>query len=129
MKLLKFIADDEQVYYGAAASPEDKTACLIEGSIFEDFSITRKQAVIKKILPPIQPPNIIGIGLNYKGHADETGIKYPEIPVMFLKGTNSAIGHGEAIMLPKAGPHEVDYEAELAVVIGKRAKNIPPGKA
>lgn len=129
MKLLKFIAADDEIYYGAAASPEDDTAYLIEGSIFEEFSLTRRQVTIKKILPPIQPPNIIGVGLNYKGHADETGIKYPGIPVMFLKGTNAVIGHGDAIMLPKAGPDEVDYEAELAVVIGKKARNIPTEKA
>lgn len=128
MKLIRFVSDDDRIYHGVAITPEDKSARLIKGSIFEKFSLSETSAVIKKILPPVQPPNIIGIGLNYTGHADETGIQYPEIPVMFLKGTNAVNGYRDPIVLPKAGADQVDYEAELAVVIGKRAKNIPEDK-
>ena len=125
MKIIRFISDDNQVYCGTVETINDRSACLIQGSLFGDFSLTDKWAGIKKILPPVQPPNVIGIGLNYAGHADETGIQYPEIPVMFLKGTNAVAGYGDSIILPKTGPNEVDYEAELAVLIGKKAKNIP----
>jgi 2-keto-4-pentenoate hydratase/2-oxohepta-3-ene-1,7-dioic acid hydratase in catechol pathway len=124
MKLIRFISEDNKTYYGAVESQHDKSARIISGSIFDEFSVTDKRAVIKKILSPVSPPNIIGIGLNYAKHADETGIRYPEIPVMFLKGTNAIIGHGDPIVLPKVGPDEVDYEAELAVVIGTITKNI-----
>lgn len=129
MKIIRFIAEDERTYYGMVESQRDRAARIIVGSIFEEFSVSDAAAVIKKVLPPVVPPNIIGIGLNYARHADETGVSYPEMPIMFLKGTNSIIGHGEPIMLPKAGADEVDYEAELAVVIGKRAKNVSPDEA
>lgn len=129
MKIIRFISKDNKTGYGAVETAKDKSARLVDGSIFEDFSLTENLAVIKKILPPVTPPNIIGIGLNYAGHADETGIKYPDIPVMFLKGTNAVIAAGDPIVLPEAGPEEVDYEAELAVIIGKTAKNVPEEKA
>lgn len=129
MKIMRFLSDDNRVYYGAVETINDRSARLILGSIFDDFSLTGKRAAVKKILPPVQPPNIIGIGLNYAGHAGETGMQYPEIPVMFLKGTNAIIGHGDSITLPKAGPDEVDYEAELAILIGREAKNIPEDMA
>ena len=124
MKLIRFISEDNKTYYGAVESQHDKSARIIRGSIFDEFSVTDQRAVIKKCLPPVSPPNIIGIGLNYAKHADETGTRYPEIPVMFLKGTNAVIGHGDPIVLPKVGPDEVDYEAELAIVIGKITKNV-----
>lgn len=129
MKIIRLIGEDDKVYYGVTESLEDKAARIIEGSVFENFSVTGREIVIKKLLFPVTAPNIIGIGLNYRKHADETGIKYPDIPVMFLKGTNSLIGPGEPILLPQVGTNEVDYEAELAVVIGKRAKNISKEKA
>lgn len=124
MKLIRFTSEDNKTYYGAVESQHDKSARIINGSIFDEFSVTDKRAVIKIILSPVSPPNIIGIGLNYAKHADETGIRNPEIPVMFLKGTNAITGHGNPIVLPKVGPDEVDYEAELAIVIGKTFKNV-----
>jgi len=129
MKMVHFIAEDGRPHYGVVVSQEDPAARLIIGSIFDEFDVSDRQLEIKKILPPVMPPNIIGIGLNYARHADETGIAYPEIPIMFLKGTNSVIAHGDPILLPAVGPDEVDYEAELAVVIGQTAKNLSPEKA
>jgi 2-keto-4-pentenoate hydratase/2-oxohepta-3-ene-1,7-dioic acid hydratase in catechol pathway len=122
---MRFISESNKTEYGVVETLKDKSARLIEGSIFEEFSVTENRSIIKKILPPLVPPNIIGVGLNYAGHADETGTTYLDIPVMFLKGTNAVTGYGDPIVLPKAGPNAVDYEAELAIVIGKRAKNIP----
>jgi 2-keto-4-pentenoate hydratase/2-oxohepta-3-ene-1,7-dioic acid hydratase in catechol pathway len=129
MRLIRFISQDHKTCYGVVASQEDQTARLIDGSIFKEFSVTPKTAVIKKILPPVLPANIIGIGLNYANHAAETGIERAEIPIMFLKATSSLIAHGDPILLPEAGPDEVDFEAELAVVIGKPTKNVAPDQA
>jgi 2-keto-4-pentenoate hydratase/2-oxohepta-3-ene-1,7-dioic acid hydratase in catechol pathway len=129
MRLIRFISQDHKTCYGVVASQEDQTARLIDGSIFKEFSVTPKTAVIKKILPPVLPANIIGIGLNYAKHAAETGIERAEIPIMFLKATSSLIAHGDPILLPEAGPDEVDFEAELAVVIGKPTKNVAPDQA
>ena len=80
-------------------------------------------------LPPVEPPNIIALGLNYRDHARETGVAAPPEPVVFLKATTSLIGHGQAIILPAEAPDEVDYEAELVVVIGRKAKNVSKDQA
>ncbi len=129
MKFIRFTSDDDNTYYGVVGSQEDKRARIVKGSIFQEFSLTEKSVLIKKYLSPVLPPNIIGIGLNYARHAEETGIGYPEIPVMFLKGTNAVTAHLQPICLPAVGPDQVDYEAELAVVIGRAAKNVSKDKA
>lgn len=71
---------------------------------------------------------ILAIGLNYRDHAEEYGSPIPKVPFLFNKATSSLIGDGEAIVLPKLSTF-VDYEAELTVVIGSRAKNITKEKA
>ncbi len=74
--------------------------------------------------PVIANPNkIICIGLNYRDHAEETKLAVPETPTVFAKYSNTLIGSGQPIILP-ATSSEVDYEAELAFVIGKRAKHV-----
>lgn len=129
MKIIQFISDENEKYYGLIDSMEERTAWKIEGDIFKNFSVTAQKMKIKKVLPPVYPPNILAMGLNYRKHADETGAKYPEIPVVFLKATNTVIGNEDAIVLPRIGPDEVDYEAELAIIIGTAAKNVPAEKA
>ncbi len=124
MKIIRFLSQDDTLYYGVIESPDDDKARLIEGDILGRFTVTDKTGVIKKILSPIHTPYIIGVGLNYKKHAVETGMQYPEIPVLFLKAAGTLIGPMEPIVLPKAGPDQVDYEAELAIIIGKQGKNI-----
>jgi len=124
MKIVRFRSQSGEKLYGAFDPDMPDEARIIEGDIFGDIEVTERVERIEAFLPPISPPNIIALGLNYGKHADETGVKYPEIPVMFLKATSSVIGHGAPILLPAAGPAEVDYEAELAVIIGKEAKNV-----
>ena len=124
MKIIHFISDKAERLYGAFEPAAPGKARVIEGDILGRFSLTDRSAVIKKILPPIDPPNILALGFSYGKHAGETESRAPESPVLFIKGTNSLIGPGDRILLPKAGPDEVDYEAELVIVIGKRAKNV-----
>jgi 2-keto-4-pentenoate hydratase/2-oxohepta-3-ene-1,7-dioic acid hydratase in catechol pathway len=79
-----------------------------------------------KLLAPIpRPPKFILIGLNYRDHAIESGLPIPETPTVFAKFSNAVIGPGEPIQLPQAS-REVDYEAELAFVIGRRGKHLAP---
>jgi 2-keto-4-pentenoate hydratase/2-oxohepta-3-ene-1,7-dioic acid hydratase in catechol pathway len=79
--------------------------------------------------PPIaRPGKIIAIGLNYEDHAAETGAEIPEKPVVFAKYPNTIVGPGAPIRIPPI-TEQVDYEAELAVVIGSRAKNVPESEA
>jgi len=124
MKIIRFIAGDGKALYGVPVNDSLTTAQPIAGDIFEEWTVGGTGMAVSKILPPLAPPNIFALGLNYRRHADETGISYPELPVVFIKATTSVIGAGDAIVLPTAGPDEVDYEGELAVIIGRKAKNV-----
>lgn len=75
-------------------------------------------------LPVVSPSKIIGIGLNYKDHAAETGIAIPESPLTFAIYPSAVVGHEEPIRVPR-GVTQVDYEAELGVVIGSEARDVP----
>jgi 2,4-didehydro-3-deoxy-L-rhamnonate hydrolase len=74
-------------------------------------------------LPIDRPGKIIAVGLNYRDHAEEQGVELPSAPLLFAKWQTSLIGPGEAIVLPRAS-RRVDYEAELGVVIGERARGV-----
>ncbi|MCX7832430.1 MAG: fumarylacetoacetate hydrolase family protein [Actinobacteria bacterium] len=76
-----------------------------------------------KYLPPVIPSKIIAVGLNYEDHAKEFGLNIPEEPIIFLKPPSAVIGHLDPIVYPHIAT-QVDFEAELAVVIGKKSKNI-----
>jgi acylpyruvate hydrolase len=79
--------------------------------------------------PVADAQKVICIGLNYRDHAEETGQEIPQAPMWFAKFANSLIGSGAEIVLPRAHPEYVDYEAELALVIGRTARNVPEADA
>ncbi len=81
-----------------------------------------------RILPPAAPTKIVCIGLNYTDHAEELGMKIPDEPIIFLKPPSSLIGHNSSILVPRENGR-VDYEAELAVIIGTRCKNVSASSA
>jgi len=81
-----------------------------------------------RLLSPVEKPRIFGVGLNYVLHIEESGAKTPEIPLLFMKPTNTVIGPGDPIVYPREGKN-VHFEAELAVVIGKSGRRIPVEKA
>ena len=76
-----------------------------------------------QLLPPVAPTKVIGVGLNYRAHAAEMGKPLPAEPLLFLMPSTAVIASGEAIVRPR-GFVRVDYEGELGVVIGKRARNV-----
>jgi len=81
-----------------------------------------------KLCAPILPGKVIGVGLNYRDHAEEMKQKLPDDPILFIKPRSAVIGPGEPIILPRSS-QRVDYEAELAIVIYKTAKDVPVEKA
>ncbi len=81
-----------------------------------------------KWLPPVKPSKIICLGLNYRDHAEEVGKEIPDHPTLFSKAVSSLIGHRDPIIHP-LGDTQVDYEVELALVIGKKGKKIERGNA
>lgn len=122
MKILRFLDARGRTRLGEPQA--DGWARLYRGELFEGLALTDQRARVAKRLAPVDPPNVFAIGLNYRGHADETGAGYPSAPVIFLKASTSVTGAGSPILLPKAAPEEVDYEAELAIIIGKTARNV-----
>lgn len=110
---------------GEETLARELTGCWAEGFTPAD----RPPFEPLRVLAPVEPPLLLALGVNYRSHALETGLRIPEIPLIFPKGINSVIGPEATILLPAAGPDEVDYEAELAIVIGKGGKNIPLDQA
>ena len=122
MRIARFVDSDGVERLGQPIG--QGRARLIEGDLFGEYQLGPVEATVARLLPPVTPPNIFGIGLNYREHAAEGGRDLPEEPLIFLKATTSVIGAGEPIRLPPSAPSEVDFEAELAVVIGRRASRV-----
>ncbi|MGC4074090.1 MAG: fumarylacetoacetate hydrolase family protein [Nibricoccus sp.] len=128
MHLLRYQDASGNIHH-AAEQPDD-SALRIEGDIYGTHKITSEKAQIKKLLSPIAPAQILCIGLNYRQHAAETNAKIPERPILFVKGINTAQNPNDPILIPThLASNEVDYECELAVIIGKAAKNVSRANA
>ncbi len=97
----------------------------IEGCPFGEHKDTGEKVEPGKILAPVEPRDILCIGLNYRRHAEETKSAIPENPVLFLKNSGAVQNPGDPIVLPgRLKSDSVDYECELAVVIGKNCHNV-----
>lgn len=98
---------------------------FLKKSPYSKIEPTKQKVPLKfcKLLPPVIPTKIICVGLNYKDHARELNMDIPKQPIIFLKPVSSLIGQEDIIKYPKQ-VNRLDYEAELAVVIKKTAKNI-----
>ncbi len=128
--------------HARAALPADATRFLAEGidavrraeaavafahdAAVPGLRVPRRGLALLPIVP--HPPKVICVGLNYRDHAEETGMKIPEHPVFFSKFTSCLIGAGEPIVLPRVS-EQLDYEAELAVVVGRPGRYIPEREA
>ncbi len=122
MRIIRHLTPAGPAY---AALQNDNTAREIAGDIYSDFIVTDRVVTPGKLLAPLEPTNILCIGLNYKKHAAESNLPPPAQPVLFVKNTASVQNPGDPIELPvKLASTKVDYECELAVVIGKRCKNV-----
>lgn len=123
MKIIRY--QDRSGKTGYAALQPDGSARQLAGDPFAGGQPTGAVAEVARLLAPMAPVAVICIGLNYRRHAEETKAKIPQFPVVFFKGLNTVQHPGAAIELPRhLKSAEVDYECELAVVIGKAGKNI-----
>ena len=122
MKIIRFQDTEGTVHYGEWI--KEWSALLIEKTVDDTYEVTDHVVAIDKLLAPVEPPSILCVGLNYRRHAEETGAKMPDYPVLFIKAVNALNNPGDPIVIPKVAPGQVDYECELAVVIGKPGKNI-----
>jgi 2-keto-4-pentenoate hydratase/2-oxohepta-3-ene-1,7-dioic acid hydratase in catechol pathway len=122
MKVIRFIDANDQVRLGRTYG--DGNVRLLEGDLYGSLKEVDGRVEVKKLLAPIEPAVIYCIGLNYVRHAEEGGLKPPEFPVVFMKSPAALQHPGDPIKLPRRlRSDEVDYECELAVVIGKTCKN------
>ncbi len=103
----------------------------IDGHPFGGVELTGERYPVAevRIVAPMLPSKIVAIGKNYSDHAREMGGEAPEEPLIFLKPSTSVIGPGEAIAYPSKLSQRVDYEGELAVVIGRLCRDVPVERA
>ncbi len=127
MKIVRFVTPDNHV--GIGRLPRPGAAQPLLGSLFDQPRFADTEVSIARLLPPIEPPNIFCIGRNYRAHAAETGSALPEKPMVFMKPTTALAAPDEPIVIPAAAPGEVDFEAELAIVIGRRARRVSEAEA
>jgi acylpyruvate hydrolase len=117
----------------AGTPHEERTVlALLQGGLLTEVGAVEDDGVPVEgvdLLPPIERPGkIICIGLNYREHAEEAGLEAPETPTFFAKFANSLVRPGGTAKLPDWSA-KVDYEAEVAFVIGDRAKDVPEENA
>lgn len=105
---------------------EPEQIAIIDGHPFGEISLKGVQVPLAgvRMLPPILPSKVIAIGKNYADHAREMGGEPPDEPVLFLKPSTSVIGPGATIAYPPLS-QQVDFEGELAVVIGRLCREVP----
>jgi 2-keto-4-pentenoate hydratase/2-oxohepta-3-ene-1,7-dioic acid hydratase in catechol pathway len=127
MRLIRYQMGKDEPRYGWML---DDQVGPLEGNPFGEYRRLEADIPVRKVrlLAPVQPGKIIGVGRNYIEHARELGDDIPEIPALFLKPTSSVIGPGESILLPSQA-RQVEHEIELAVVIGRPGRWIPPEQA
>ncbi|HLP76963.1 MAG TPA: fumarylacetoacetate hydrolase family protein [Candidatus Paceibacterota bacterium] len=117
----------EEIFYAKAVDGE---LFRLRGDVFGSPSFDRKPTPVKGVrtLTPVVPSKIIAVGLNYADHARELGKPLPTEPLFFIKATTSLIPDGGKIEIPFSN-HRTDFEAELAIVIGRRVRNVTPAAA
>jgi 2-keto-4-pentenoate hydratase/2-oxohepta-3-ene-1,7-dioic acid hydratase in catechol pathway len=128
MKFLRFKSKDGESRFGLL---EENTVLEIEGDIFGEYKITQNQYSLSEIkfLPPYSPSKIVAVGLNYRDHAEEMKKPLPEEPLLFMKPSTAVVAHEDKIIYPTHMSSRVDYEGELAVVIGKKARWVKESEA
>ncbi|MBI9045574.1 MAG: fumarylacetoacetate hydrolase family protein [Anaerolineaceae bacterium] len=124
MRFVRYLAKDDIPRYGWIL---DDRVGPIEGTPFGDFRRLEADFELKdvKLLAPVVPEKIIGIGRNYIEHAKEHGANVPDSPMMFLKPPSAVIGPNDYIELPPQS-QQVEHEGELVIVIGKEGRWIKP---
>jgi 2-keto-4-pentenoate hydratase/2-oxohepta-3-ene-1,7-dioic acid hydratase in catechol pathway len=119
--------EEDAVRYGWV---EEERIGLIEGPLFgahRRIPVTQPKTGVK-LLAPLIPGKIVCVARNYAEHAREHDVEVPDVPLLFLKPPSAVIGPRDPILLP-AQSQQVEYEAELAVVIGKQTRGITPEQA
>jgi 2-keto-4-pentenoate hydratase/2-oxohepta-3-ene-1,7-dioic acid hydratase in catechol pathway len=126
MRIVRY-SHDGQMSFGVL---EDETIAAITPHPFAAFEYSGERVGTDEVrlLAPVLPTKIVAVGRNYADHAREMGNEVPEEPIIFLKPSTSVVGPGDPIIYP-AGVDRVDYEGELAVIVGKMARRLDEADA
>lgn len=128
MQIVRYRSNEGKIEYGYRQ--EGAETKKIKGDLFGQYTLSEEPAHVEKLLAPVVPPSIYCIGANYRHHCQECNVPLPERPIVFMKGLNAVQNPGDPILIPAVCTRdEVDYEGELAVVIGKTCKNVPRAEA
>jgi 2-keto-4-pentenoate hydratase/2-oxohepta-3-ene-1,7-dioic acid hydratase in catechol pathway len=129
-RVVRFLSVEGEEHFGVFTDVTEsrcRIATRNEGT--GRLAIGKEEKEVDVILAPVEPPSVFCIGLNFACHAAEVKMSPPEYPIVFSKAVTSLVGHRGAIILPRVAKDEVDYEAELGVVIGREAKNVTESEA
>ena len=135
MKILRYQADGETAY---GILEEDGSILRLIGSPFDKFEAGPRVAKLSdvRLLAPVEPQKVIGVGANYLSHIKEGGGDIPEFPMLFMKPSTAVLSPDAPIVIPRRGKQteykgnqNVEHEAELVAVMGKRARNVPESSA
>jgi 2-keto-4-pentenoate hydratase/2-oxohepta-3-ene-1,7-dioic acid hydratase in catechol pathway len=128
MKIVRYSSATGEIGY--AQLHGDGSHTRLRGDLFGGLEATSEAVQPGRVLAPVEPRAVLCTGLNYRKHAIETGSPIPTYPVLFMKSPGALQDPGEPIVLPRwMTSHKVDFECELAVVIGKRCKNVSRANA
>ncbi len=125
MRIIRFQSGN-QIHIGQQI--DDRTAFRIDGDLAGAFQVTGHRIAVDKLLAPIDPTDILCIGLNYREHARESGSTVPTHPMLFIKASNSLNNPGDPIRIPRLSD-QIDYEGELAIVMARDAKHVSKARA
>lgn len=128
MKIARFTSSGKAPRYGTV---HGSVINVLDGNIFGNFTETGEIIPLNqvKLLAPIEPSNILCFGRNYKAHAEEGGDDIPKFPILFIKATSCLANPDDEIIIPAVAPAQIDFEAELAVVIKKPAYKVSENEA
>jgi 2-keto-4-pentenoate hydratase/2-oxohepta-3-ene-1,7-dioic acid hydratase in catechol pathway len=126
MKIIRYHYGD-RTGYGLLKGQEVRE---VLGDVFEEYREGERVAELEdvELMAPVTPGKIVAVGLNYRDHAEEVGLRIPEEPLVFLKPSTAVIGPGEPIRYPQMASR-IDYEGELGVVVRKKARHAGPEEA
>jgi 2-keto-4-pentenoate hydratase/2-oxohepta-3-ene-1,7-dioic acid hydratase in catechol pathway len=128
MRIIRFESAGK-VYLGQPIDDRFAAARRIDGELLGTHRVTGEQLKVDKLLAPLVPTDILCIGLNYREHAKEGGSEIPNVPMLFIKAGNTLQNPGDPILIPRRST-QIDYECELALIIGPRAaKNVSKADA
>lgn len=126
-RFIRFFRHDAPVY----GRVEGSTVHVLSGDLFSHWEETGHTLPLEglTLLPPCQPGKILAVGFNYRDHAQEFHTPIPTEPNIFQKPVSCLAGPGQPVLYPKSLTHQVEYEAELVVVIGRRARHVSRAQA